>query len=284
MTDKEQIRIKGRESRKLLLSDDLSSPWDASDEDTGDENTASTDSDQDWLDEALEEIEQESVTDPDATDSEPTDRGRGTVILCGVECQSCGESNVGLQHSSCEAPVVYLNETWQCGKCGVRIALPESCTECGERVDQRRIEVPLDLSLTTQASAIEKAVHEETNNQRADHGLNKLSYSHHLSAIANQHSRDMAERGFFSHTNPDGEETADRYRRFDHTGRSSGENIARTYPSLTATPRDAAKAVVADWMDSPRHRENILRGRFEREGIGIYLGSDGAMYATQNFY
>jgi len=285
MTENEEISIKYSQRRELLLSDELSTPnWGTSDETSGEDRNKQIGDEQNWLDEALKKVEQGSVTDPNQTDLEISGQSRGTLIHCLLSCESCGNSNVGLQHPGCEAPIIYVDETWQCGECGVSIALPDSCTECGGNIHRKLIPVPFDLSFTAEATTIEKAVHDETNKRRADHGLRKLSYSDHLSAIAQKHSRDMAERVFFSHSNPDGEKPIDRYRRFGHSDKSSGENIARTYPSLIGTPSDAAKAVVTDWMESPGHRENILRDQFEEEGIGIYLASDGAMYTTQNFF
>jgi uncharacterized protein YkwD len=285
MTENEERTIIWSRGRDLLLSDDLSIPnWGASDENSGEDADELARGDHHWLDEALEKVEQETVTDPDQSPLENSDQPGGTLIHCRHSCESCGNSNIGLQHPTCEAPIIRVDDTWQCGQCGVTIGLPDRCTECGGNIDHQLLEVPFDLSLTAKPTEIEKAVHEETNRRREDHGLQELSYSDHLSAIAQKHSRDMAERDFFSHSNPDGEEPIDRYRRFGHSDKSSGENIARTYPSVLGTAKDAANAVVSDWMQSPGHRENILRDQFVEEGIGIYLASDGAMFATQNFF
>ena len=55
----------------------------------------------------------------------------------------------------------------------------------------------------------------------------------------------------------------------------AGENIAM---STSATAADFVKM----WMDSPGHRENILRAQFRYTGLGVY-GDGEAFYATQVF-
>ena len=54
----------------------------------------------------------------------------------------------------------------------------------------------------------------------------------------------------------------------------SGENVASG--NLTA------KQVVANWLNSPGHRENI-EGRFTLTGIGIAKNNKGVIYFTQIF-
>jgi uncharacterized protein YkwD len=39
----------------------------------------------------------------------------------------------------------------------------------------------------------------------------------------------------------------------------------------------------ADWMNSPPHRDNILRGSVNVVGIGVFHGSDGQVWAVVDF-
>lgn len=94
----------------------------------------------------------------------------------------------------------------------------------------------------------------------------------------------MAVRGYFAHQSPEGETAGDRYRTHDHSDRSYGENIALRQLGATVSVSELAESIVDGWMDSEGHRENILRDRFEAEGIGVYTTNDGTVYATQNFY
>lgn len=206
-----------------------------------------------------------------------------TVAL--YDCRECDATIAPSYHvGSCGAPVVYVGGSWQCSGCGVSMSPSNSCFECGGDSRQRKLSVDLDLAPAVQPDAVEQAVHRQTNRRRRNHGIGTLEYSAHLSAIALQHSRDMASRDYFSHESPDGDSTLDRYRAHDHDDRSVGENIAYRQPTPTAAVDEIASSVVDGWMDSPGHRENILRERFEKEGIGVYIDSDGTAYATQNFY
>lgn len=212
-------------------------------------------------------------------------RGRVTSItVCENECQACEITTTRGHHSGCEAPIVSIGGDWMCGECGVKITPHDTCFECGAEFTHSRVDVSLDCSPSVDRAEIERAVHKETNRYRTDYNLETLKYSPHLSSIALQHSRDMAERDFFDHICPDGDNAGDRYRHFGHDDSSSGENIACIYPGQGASAQEAANSVVEEWMNSKGHRENILRGRFNREGIGIYFTSEGAMYATQNFF
>ena len=54
-----------------------------------------------------------------------------------------------------------------------------------------------------------------------------------------------------------------------------GENLAFGY--------DNARDVLAGWMDSPTHRDNILYPEFTRVSISIYRTDDGTYYWSQEF-
>jgi uncharacterized protein YkwD len=101
---------------------------------------------------------------------------------------------------------------------------------------------------------------EETNKRRAEHKLPPLEVDLHLVLAARDHSKDMAEKNFFSHESPiEGKKTfVDRAIRFD--GNANGENIFMGSAS--------AEVAVQAWMDSPPHRANMLNPSFRRIGIG----------------
>jgi len=60
-----------------------------------------------------------------------------------------------------------------------------------------------------------------------------------------------------------------------------GENVA--FRSIPANPEQWAKAVVKDWMKSPRHRKNILRSEFRYLGVGVEPCKNRIAYITQVF-
>jgi len=86
-----------------------------------------------------------------------------------------------------------------------------------------------------------------------------------LRCAARNHALDMAVRGFFDHTNPDGDGAGERIGFAEYVARGWGENIAFGYPS--------PQAVVDGWMDSPGHCSNIMNESFTQIGVGYYEGN-----------
>lgn len=281
MADKRVSIIRER-LRQRIAGGELPNWADWDDEESSDTNPT-TDGSKSWLDDTLVNIGQPERESADTAESPGTSESRLRLTVSRTVCQHCGTESLR-HHRGCDAPLVRIGGQWRCGNCGVEMPPPAECSECAGQVDRRPVNVPVDRRPEAQAAEIERAIHEETNDRRRKHSLDSLAYSNHLSTIAMHHSRDMAHRGYFAHTNPDGQAAIDRYREYGHSDRSAGENIAKIYPDRTASAEEAARTVVDEWMASPGHRENVLRDRFEREGLGVYLAQDGAMYATQNFF
>jgi uncharacterized protein YkwD len=113
---------------------------------------------------------------------------------------------------------------------------------------------------------IEREVVAGVNAERKRHGLAPLSTDAGLAKIARGHSCAMAKRAFFDHATPEGETPGDRMRKAGRRFHAAGENIARI------ENLDPVKTVVAGWMNSPPHRENILTRKFTRTGVGACRG------------
>lgn len=151
-----------------------------------------------------------------------------------------------------------------------------------------------------------RAIHTKINEVRAEYGLGKLQWDDQLARIARGHSADMADRNYFEHDTPEGRTFADRYARAGYAcqvpllARSylvGAENLAmvhrmkgwRTWPDGRREPygwrtiEQMADEAVRGWLNSPPHRENLLRPPWRREGIGIAPGPDGKVLITQNF-
>jgi uncharacterized protein YkwD len=125
----------------------------------------------------------------------------------------------------------------------------------------------------SEESAAAAQVLKLVNEERAQVGCSPVAANSALTALAQNYSEDMAARGFFDHTDPDGRTPWDRA---EKAGISNlgGENIARGQA-------DAA-AVMDAWMNSPGHRANILNCDFKTLGVGVEFGSGGPWW-TQNF-
>lgn len=111
-----------------------------------------------------------------------------------------------------------------------------------------------------------------TNAFRAQHGLPDLLWNERLEKAARSHSEDMANRNFFSHTNPDGLEPWDRIAATGYHMSACAENIAMMSMGVDAV------LVMDGWINSSSHRTNLLNKDCDEFGIGVF----GA-YATQNF-
>ncbi|MEV4675526.1 MULTISPECIES: CAP domain-containing protein [Actinomadura] len=111
------------------------------------------------------------------------------------------------------------------------------------------------------------------NKERAKNGCRALTSNGKLAVAAQGHSADMARRGFFDHTNPDGKSPGDRITAAGYRWSTYGENIAKGQP----TPA----SVMTSWMNSPGHRANILNCSFREIGVGVV--KSGGPYWTQVF-
>ncbi len=130
---------------------------------------------------------------------------------------------------------------------------------------------------------LERLVFENTNRKRRWHGLPPLANDATLAQISRRHSSDMLRRGYFDHVTPEGVTPEQRVA----AGHRSligvtGENVwsGSGYPLEELD--DVARIVVDDWMESPGHRENVLRPGYTHLGIGIAT-QDGELRATQSF-
>ncbi len=131
------------------------------------------------------------------------------------------------------------------------------------------------------AHALEWRLHELTDGARNGEGLAALARSEALALAARHHAVEMAELGYFSHTSPTAG-NATPSRRVANAGgpmAQVGENLA----SLPRMTLDFAERVVDGWMDSPGHRQNMLRPSWTHVGFGLHEHGDGRVYVVQVF-
>ncbi len=119
---------------------------------------------------------------------------------------------------------------------------------------------------------------ELTNTRREEKKLEVLRVSPVLTEAARMKAEDMAEKGYFAHTSPEG---ITPWYWFDVVGYNyyyAGENLAVNFTN--------AYQVDEAWMESPKHKENIVNEHFEEIGIatatGEYKGSE-AIFVVQLF-
>ncbi len=121
-------------------------------------------------------------------------------------------------------------------------------------------------------AAAEQSLHCLINERRAEAGLAFVRPSDQLRQAGLGHSQDMVSRSFFSHTSPSGTDFIDRILRTGYARKARswtvGENLVWGSGELS-TPA----AMVDAWMNSPSHRENVLRPRFQEMGIALVAGT-----------
>jgi uncharacterized protein YkwD len=126
-------------------------------------------------------------------------------------------------------------------------------------------------------SRAERTLLTAINSARAAAGVPPLRASVSLSSAAAWQSQVLAQAGYIDHTSPDGSTLLDRLTRARWHGTTAGEDLA-----VAPTPSDA----VAMWMQSPGHRENLLRPSFHTVGLGLARGvwsGREAVYVTADF-
>lgn len=93
-----------------------------------------------------------------------------------------------------------------------------------------------------------------------------------LAQAAKNHSDDMATNNYFSHTSPSGQTVENRLANVGYNWRTYGENIAQGYAS--------AEDVIAGWLASTGHCQNIMDGDFTEMGVAVNTNGN---YWTQVF-
>ncbi|HWO96823.1 MAG TPA: CAP domain-containing protein [Bacillus sp. (in: firmicutes)] len=124
-------------------------------------------------------------------------------------------------------------------------------------------------------SEFEKQVANLVNQERQKAGLKPLQLDTKLSDVAREKSKDMMNKGYFSHQSPTYGSPFDMMKQFGITYNSAGENIAKGQQ----TPQEVMNA----WMNSEGHRANILNGSFTHIGVGFVKDAQGTTYWTQMF-
>jgi uncharacterized protein YkwD len=139
---------------------------------------------------------------------------------------------------------------------------------------EESVSLPFTTSNIKVRADLEEKMIDMVNEERRKRGLNILKPDPELTAVARAHSKDMFIGGYFSHYTREGKDPFDRMKRAGIKFSQAGENLA-----LAQTLSIAHQGL----MNSPGHRENILRPAFGRIGIGIYDGGTHGLMISQEF-
>jgi uncharacterized protein YkwD len=162
------------------------------------------------------------------------------------------------------------------GRCLV-ILLACALVPCG-LAQEKKDDKPKDKNQKDEfkLSAEERSVIDLTNAERkkADKELVPLTMNPQLMEAARKHGENMAAQEKMEHE-LDGKKVPDRADDAGYKWVTVGENIASKQP----TPKE----VVAAWMKSPTHRDNILNGDYTEIGVAMVKSKKGVVYWVQVF-
>lgn len=111
---------------------------------------------------------------------------------------------------------------------------------------------------------IEK-LHQLTNNERQKSNLGNLVFNEKLSVAAQLKANDMFAKNYWAHYSPVGSTPWDFITGSGYRYEYAGENLAKNFLF--------SDGVVSAWMNSPTHRENILKKEYTEVGFAVVNGT-----------
>ncbi|MDV6299919.1 CAP domain-containing protein [Dietzia maris] len=154
------------------------------------------------------------------------------------------------------------------------------CAELDTAVNGQLSSVAPEGRTAVEPPADPSPVEAETNVQRSENGLPPLDASERLRDSACAKADDMIARGYWGHTAPDGSGGPSTFIR------QAGVDYSRAAENLFYSSTGGPDPV-ANWMQSPGHRENILDPDLTRVGVCLrtaaYQGLPEAYLYVQHF-
>jgi uncharacterized protein YkwD len=145
----------------------------------------------------------------------------------------------------------------------------------GDSEDQLATEFP-GCSQPADGEAWRDEILRLVNVERERAGLSPVTHSQKLEDQATQYACEMIYYDFFAHENPvTGTQLDDRAAEFGYDYLIIGENLA--------AGQSSPARVMADWMASPGHRDNVLNVQFTELGVGVRTGGEYQTYWVQEF-
>ncbi len=129
-----------------------------------------------------------------------------------------------------------------------------------------RMVFPEDVELIDDSDLTVNGILVAGNRERSALGLEPLIENERLSLAAEMKIDDMFKRQYFDHVSPSGEEAGDLVALTEYHFIAVGENLA------SGNFRNDDD-LVAGWMDSPGHRENIVNPGYMEIGIAVRKGN-----------
>jgi hypothetical protein len=123
---------------------------------------------------------------------------------------------------------------------------------------------PLHILGFTSSITINEVI-SATNAERTAAGLSTLSYSEKLADAARRKADNMFSENYWAHNSPSGKTPWTWFKAAGYNYLYAGENLAKDFGS---TDR-----MIAAWMASPTHRDNIVNAKYSEIGLAVVPGS-----------
>lgn len=135
---------------------------------------------------------------------------------------------------------------------------------------EKNISIPPPLRIEKESSGFWADLDQQeiivlTNKQRQENGLIGLKENFYLNLSAKAKINDMFKNQYFAHDSLSGEGAGDLAKNVGYEFLLIGENLAMGN-------FESVKELVDAWMDSPGHRENILKDNYQEIGVAVKKG------------
>ncbi len=129
-------------------------------------------------------------------------------------------------------------------------------------IENVKINFPSVLGISTNITS--EQLLELVNQKRKENGLASLSINPELSSAAQSKARDMFTKDYWAHNSPDGKTPWVFFKDANYNYVYAGENLARGFNN--------AQDIVDAWMESVKHRENLLSSNYRDVGFAVETG------------
>jgi uncharacterized protein YkwD len=155
-----------------------------------------------------------------------------------------------------------------------RTAAPAPLVSASREVESTVAISLIDPHAPVSVAADAQALADDLNRERAKHGLAPLARDASLDGFAQAKAVDMATRGYFGHTSPDGVTFQGRMRAGRWPTEYVAENIAFDYDEPAAHRA---------FVNSPPHYSNLVDPNERRVGVAVVTVGHGETFYVEDF-
>ncbi len=153
---------------------------------------------------------------------------------------------------------------------------PETVVITSREAGPYRPEAKADLQ------QVRKQIVERTNTFRKEHKRASLERNEKLDQAAQAFADYMARTGRYGHS-ADGNAPQERIAKQGYESCMVAENIATRFQTTGFGTDSLAEGLMQGWIESPGHRENLLRPHVTQTGVGIAVAESGVYFAVHLF-